>query len=60
MPDILLEPPDLLAHGRLRAVDALARAGEAARVDHGNEAAQEVEVQHGTPIRITTANQFMI
>ena len=43
----VFQPLDLLAHGRLRAVDALARAGEAAGVDDGDEAAQKVEIEHG-------------
>src|SRR5207247_7738017 len=44
--DILLQPLDLLADGRLGAVDALAGAGEAAGIDHRNEAAQQVEIEH--------------
>jgi hypothetical protein len=43
----LLQPPDLLAHGRLGAVNALARAGEAAGVNNRDEAAEQVEIEHG-------------
>src|SRR5439155_5842112 len=45
--DVLLQPLDLLADGRLRAMDALAGAGEPAGIDHGDEAAQEFEIEHG-------------
>jgi hypothetical protein len=45
--DILLQPLDLLADGGLRAVDALARAGKAAGIDHRDEAAQELQIEHG-------------
>ena len=45
--DILLQPLDLLADGRLRAVDALARAGKAAGLDHRDEAAQKLQIEHG-------------
>src|SRR5262245_56317626 len=37
---------DLLAHGGLRAMDALACAGEAAGIDDRDEAAEEVELKH--------------
>src|SRR5262249_57908747 len=56
----LFQPPDLLAHGRLRAVDALARAGEASGVDHREEAAEKVEIQHVTPIHSPTGNDGII
>jgi hypothetical protein len=42
------QPPDLLAHGGLGAMNALAGAGEAAGIDDGNEAAQQVDIEHGT------------
>src|SRR4051794_34046087 len=45
--DRLLQAPDLLAHGRLGAVDALARPGEAPGIDHRYKAAQQFEVEHG-------------
>ncbi|MGY3078719.1 hypothetical protein ACVWZZ_005127 [Bradyrhizobium sp. LM6.10] len=45
--DILLQPLDLLADGRLRAVDALPGAGEAAGIDHRDKAAQELQIEHG-------------
>ena len=50
----LLESPDLLAHRRLRAMDPLARAGEAPGVDDGDKAAQEIDVEHGGTIHIPT------
>jgi hypothetical protein len=56
----ILEPPDLLAHRRLRAMDPLAGAGEAAGVDHRDEAAQEIEVEHGTPIHKSTRSDDII
>ena len=42
----LLQPPDLLAHGRLGAVDAFAGAGEASGVYDRDEAAKKVDVEH--------------
>jgi hypothetical protein len=44
--EIVLQPPDLLAHGRLRAVDTLAGAGEAAGFDHRDEAPQQLQIEH--------------
>jgi hypothetical protein len=37
--ETVFQPSDLLAHGRLRAMNALARAGEAAGVDDRDETA---------------------
>ena len=46
-PTHVFQPLDLLADGRLGPVDALARAGEAAGVDHGDETAQKFNIHHG-------------
>ncbi len=45
--DVFLQPLDLLADGRLGAVDACAGPGEAAGLDHRHEAAQQLEIEHG-------------
>src|SRR5262249_35019405 len=44
----VLEPLDLLAHRRLRAMHALAGAGEAAGVDHRHKAAEKLQIEHGS------------
>src|SRR5580704_13865207 len=54
----LFEPPDLLAHGRLGAMNPLTRAGEAAGIDDRYEAAQEVEVQHRVSRRLFGGHAF--
>ena len=41
-----LKPLDLLAHGRLREVEPLGGAVEAAAIGDGNEGAQQLEFQH--------------
>ena len=46
--DIVLQPLDLLADGRLGAVDALPGAGEAAGVDHRDETAQQLQIEHAS------------
>jgi hypothetical protein len=46
--DILLQPLDLLADGRLGAMHPLASAGKTTCVDNRDEAAQQLEVQHGS------------
>jgi hypothetical protein len=58
--ECIFQPPDLLAHGRLRSMHAFARAREAARVDDRDEAAKQVEFEHGAPIRISTGNDCLI
>ena len=58
--EIFLQAPDLLAHRRLRAVNALARAGEAAGVDDRYEAAQKVEIEHERTIHLSTDIDFII
>jgi len=45
----LFQADDLLAHRRLRAVNAFARACEASSIDDGDEAMEKVEIQHGAP-----------
>src|SRR5271169_1151614 len=42
-----LKALDLLAHRRLRQVEPLGRSVEAAAISHGNEGAQQLEIQHG-------------
>jgi hypothetical protein len=44
--DIVLQPLDLLADGRLGAVDAFAGTGKAAGIDDADETAQELQVEH--------------
>src|SRR4051794_24504893 len=56
----VFQSPDLLADGRLRAVYALARAGEATGVDDRDEAAEKVDVEHGGLIHKSTGNYFII
>ncbi len=58
--DIVFQPLDLLADGGLGAVDAFAGAGEAAGIDHGHETAQQLQVEHGSPIRFFTGCEFNI
>jgi hypothetical protein len=41
-----LQASDLLAHGRLGAVDALASAGKPTCVDDRDKAAEQIEVEH--------------
>jgi hypothetical protein len=41
-------------------VDALTGAGEAASIDDGNEAAEEVEVEHDGTICVPTGNDLVI
>jgi hypothetical protein len=41
-------------------MDALARAGEAAGVDHRHEAAQQVDVEHGRIIYVSTGLHLII
>jgi hypothetical protein len=36
-----------VAHRRLRQVEPLGRSVEAAAISHGNEDAQQLEIQHG-------------
>ena len=43
----VFQSPDLLADRRLRAVNALACAGEATGINDGDEAAEKVDVEHG-------------
>ena len=50
-PERLFEALDLLAHRRLGPVHPFARPGETAGIDNGDEAAQEIEVEHETAIR---------
>jgi hypothetical protein len=42
----LLQAPDLLAHGRLGAVNAFACAGKPAGVDNRDKAAKQIEIEH--------------
>jgi hypothetical protein len=42
----LLQAPDLLTHGRLGAVNALARTGKATRIDDRDKAAKQIEIEH--------------
>jgi hypothetical protein len=42
----LVQAPDLLAHGRPGAVDAFASAGKPTRIDEGDKAAEQIEVEH--------------
>jgi hypothetical protein len=42
-----LKSLDPLAHRRLRQVEPLGRSVEAAAISHGNEGAQQLEIQHG-------------
>src|SRR4029077_11245536 len=42
-----LKPLDLLAHRRLRQVEPPGRSVKAAALSHGNEGAQQLEIQHG-------------
>ena len=63
--DIVFQPLDLLADGRLRAVDAFAGAGEAAGIDDGNETAQELQIEHANapfinPLEISLSFNFQI
>jgi hypothetical protein len=44
---VLLQAPDLLAHGRLGAVNAFASAGKPTRIDDRDKAAKQIEVEHG-------------
>jgi hypothetical protein len=44
--DIVLQPLDLLADGRLGAMDPLAGARETAGIDHRNETAQKLQIEH--------------
>jgi hypothetical protein len=55
----VFQPSDLLAHGGLRSMNPLARAGEAARIDDSNEASEKIKVEHGA-IHISTENDFII
>ncbi len=48
-----LKTPDLLAHSRLGAVNAFARAGKTTGIDDRYEAAEEVEIEHWTPFTIS-------
>src|SRR5262249_37453698 len=43
---VLLQPADLLADGRLRAVNSLAGASETAGIDHRDETLQQLEIEH--------------
>ena len=48
----LFQPLDLLTDGRLGPVNPLARPGETAGVDDGDETAQKIDIDHGClPIR---------
>src|ERR1700730_3821895 len=47
LPDIGLQPLDLLADGRLRAMNAFPGAGKTAGIHHRNKAAQQFEIEHG-------------
>jgi hypothetical protein len=40
---------DLLADGRLRAMNAFTRAGKPTGIDHRHEATQQLEIQHRGP-----------
>jgi hypothetical protein len=42
----LLQAPDLLAHGRLGAMDALTSTGNPARIHNRDKAAEQIEVEH--------------
>ena len=42
----LLKPPDLLAHGRLGAVNTLASAGKTSHIDDRDKAAEQIEIEH--------------
>ena len=57
----LLQPSDLLARGRLGAVNALAGAGKAARIDDRDKAAEQIEIEHIAHfIRGSTGEYFII
>jgi hypothetical protein len=43
---VLLQTPDLLAYGRLGAVNAFTSAGKAASVDNRDKAAKQIEIEH--------------
>src|SRR6185295_14769374 len=63
--DIVFQPLDLLADGRLGAVNAFAGAGEAAGIDDGDETAQELQIEHGNapfinPLDISLSFNFQI
>ena len=58
--DIVLQPLDLLADGRLRLVDPFAGAGKTAGIHDGDKAAQQVEMNMAHTIHISTENQSII
>src|SRR5207248_8524606 len=63
--DIVLQPLDLLADGRLGAVDAFAGAGEAAGIDHRDETAEQLKIKHASqsfinPLHISLSFNFQI
>src|SRR5258705_8741160 len=54
-----LKPLDLLTYRRLRQVQPLGRSVKAAALSHGNEGAQQLEIQHGIdPKLLRPVRQF--
>jgi hypothetical protein len=47
---VVLEAPDLLAHGRLGAVNTFASAGKAAGLDDRDKPGEQIEIEHLTRV----------